>query len=226
MSKEALTDEDLETLTEAGLALITAILNRQPSASVLALIKDGAPLWYQDDDGVSALHAAAYIEDSELVQHLIQKGAVWNAVDNLHNTAGDVALSLNNETCYRIIRDAGIRSGVCFAQPFIIIELTSGIELLLTLLSSRSQIPSSIFLKAEDDTAMGSTEAFLSSRLKYTRDEQGQEICLLDAGHGQEVGVMMGWERDLSDHTIHPYARTPSQLCQVKSARNRTFVMR
>lgn len=32
-------------------------------------------------------------------------------VDNLHNTAGDVALSLNNEECYTIIRDAGIRSG-------------------------------------------------------------------------------------------------------------------
>lgn len=111
MTKEALNDEDLETLTDAGQALITAILNRQSSSDIQALIKDGAPLWYQDEDGVSALHAAAYIEDSELVQQLIQKGAVWNAVDNLHNTAGDVALSLNNETCYRIIRDAGIRSG-------------------------------------------------------------------------------------------------------------------
>ena len=32
-------------------------------------------------------------------------------VDNLHNTAGDIALSMNNEKCYRVIRDAGIRSG-------------------------------------------------------------------------------------------------------------------
>ena len=35
------------------------------------------------------------------------------AVDNLHNTAGDVALSLNNGASYTIIRDAGIRSGTC-----------------------------------------------------------------------------------------------------------------
>lgn len=32
-------------------------------------------------------------------------------VDNLHNTAGDIALSMNNESIYSIIRDAGIRSG-------------------------------------------------------------------------------------------------------------------
>jgi protein arginine N-methyltransferase 2 len=71
--------------------------------------------------------------------------------------------------------------------------------MLLALLSSRSELPSSIFLKAEDDTAMGSTDAFLSSRLKYTRDKNGQEICLLEADGDQEVGVMMGWERGLSN---------------------------
>lgn len=60
---------------------------------------------------------------------------------------------------------------------------------------------------------MGSTEVFLSSRLKYTRDENGQEICLLDAGHGQEVGVMMGWERDLSDLKSIVYSGTPSKTC-------------
>lgn len=32
-------------------------------------------------------------------------------VDNLGYTAADVALSLNNEGCYRAIRDAGLRSG-------------------------------------------------------------------------------------------------------------------
>ena len=33
------------------------------------------------------------------------------AVDDLGNTAGDVALSLNDEVSYRIIRNAGLRSG-------------------------------------------------------------------------------------------------------------------
>lgn len=40
------------------------------------------------------------------------------AVDNLHNTAGDIVLSMNNEACYNIIRDAGIRSGkLCSIIP-------------------------------------------------------------------------------------------------------------
>lgn len=33
-------------------------------------------------------------------------------VDNVGNTAGDIALSLNDQESYRIIRDAGLRSGI------------------------------------------------------------------------------------------------------------------
>jgi type IV protein arginine methyltransferase len=72
--------------------------------------------------------------------------------------------------------------------------------MLLTLLSSRSETPASLLLKSEDISAKGSTDAFLASRLKYIRDERGQDICLLDAEEdGQKVGVMMGWERGISD---------------------------
>ena len=35
-------------------------------------------------------------------------------VDGDGNTAGDISFSLNDEESYRVIRDAGIRSGVCF----------------------------------------------------------------------------------------------------------------
>lgn len=124
------TDEDIETLSMLGGYLIFSILDRRPLPKFLTLIDAGAPLWYQDEDGTSALHAAAYIEDEKLVRILIEKGAIWNAgegvgaqnlqsrscspfltVDNLRNTAADIALSMNNESCYRMIRDAGIRSG-------------------------------------------------------------------------------------------------------------------
>ncbi|KAF9793492.1 hypothetical protein BJ322DRAFT_1034996 [Thelephora terrestris] len=178
------TDEDLKALSMLGGYLIFSILQRRPSSKILTLIDAGAPLWYQDGEGTSPLHAAAYIEDEELVRVLIEKGALWNAVDNLHNTAADIALSMNNEGCYRMIRDAGIRS-----------------ELLLNLIASKPSFPASIFLRAEDDTATGSTEAFLSSKLHYTRDKQGQEICLLREGD-KEVGVMMGWERDIMRETV------------------------
>jgi protein arginine N-methyltransferase 2 len=71
--------------------------------------------------------------------------------------------------------------------------------MLLTLLSSKSEAPSSLILKVEDDSALGSTDTFLKSKLRYIRDEHGQEICFLDAGNGEEIGVMMGWEKGLSE---------------------------
>ena len=93
-----------------------------------------------------------------------------------------MALSLNNAECYRIIRDAGIRS-----------------EFLLHLLASRDVHPvNGITLQATDATAAGSLEEFLRTKLRYTRDEQGQDICLANLGGDEEVGVMMGWERNIS----------------------------
>lgn len=73
------TDEDIDVLSTLGGYLVFSILHRRPLPKILTLIDAGAPLWYQDDEGTSALHAAAYIEDEELVRLLIAKGAVWNA---------------------------------------------------------------------------------------------------------------------------------------------------
>lgn len=72
------TDEDIEALSMLGGYLIFSILHRRPLPKILTLIDAGAPLWYQDDEGTSALHAAVYIEDEELVRILIEKGAIWN----------------------------------------------------------------------------------------------------------------------------------------------------
>ena len=128
-------------------------------------------------------------------------------MDNLHNTAGDVALSLNNEKCYTMIRDAGIRSGMCCLGHlgFTYRKLTNNhfcfAELLLTLLAKRAPAadsPLNLILKATDTTPAGSTDAFLSTKLEYTKDENGQDICLVKVDDAEEVGVMMGWERGIS----------------------------
>ncbi|KAF7965835.1 hypothetical protein HWV62_41258 [Athelia sp. TMB] len=183
-------DHDIETLTSSGSSLINAILDCHSLQDIKALIDAGAPLWYQDDlEGISPLHAAAYLDDDgELAKYLLANGAIWNAVDHLQNTAGDIALSLNNEACYAIIRDAGIRA-----------------ELLLTLLASRatSEQPDSLVLKnTEDDaTAFASTAVFLASKLTFVTDPHGQEICLLKSGD-EEVGVMMGWEQGIMEETV------------------------
>lgn len=52
-------------------------------------------------------------------------------------------------------------------------------------------------IKAQDSTAAGSTRAFLDSKLVFKTDERGQNICVVKAGD-DEVGVMMGWETDIS----------------------------
>ena len=74
--------------------------------------------------------------------------------------------------------------------------------MLLAMLSSQdSDDPSNIILQEKDDTAAGSNTAFLSSKLRFTKDESGQDICLVDAGD-QQVGVMMGWERGIMEETV------------------------
>ena len=72
--------EDIHVLTSLGTTLIAAIFDLQPLQNIKDLIEAGAPLWYQDDDqGLSPLHAAAFVENPELVRFLIDQGAVWNS---------------------------------------------------------------------------------------------------------------------------------------------------
>ncbi|KAJ3575098.1 hypothetical protein NP233_g1324 [Leucocoprinus birnbaumii] len=178
-----------EIAAQLGEQLIETILSYAPIADIQSLVESGAPVWYQSDaEGISPLHAAAFTRNSELVRYLISKGAVWNAVDYLQNTAGDIALSYNDEEIYNAIRNEGIRA-----------------ELLLNLLSSRGEPdpdPSTnIILREADDTAAGSSANFLSSKLRYTKDETGQDICFVSVD-GEDIGVMMGWETPIMMETV------------------------
>lgn len=127
-------DAELSPLLSLGQQLVEQIFDNAPLSALKSLVDSGAPLWFQDSEGVSALHAAAYSEREEVVNWLLEAGAVWNAgglvlslysgrrahlfntnvVDALGYTAGDIALSFNNASIYRTIRDAGLRSG----EPF------------------------------------------------------------------------------------------------------------
>ncbi|KIJ46111.1 hypothetical protein M422DRAFT_29486 [Sphaerobolus stellatus SS14] len=180
-------DDDLEKAISLGSQLIYEILSSSPSdlPKLKKLVDDGAALWYRQDDdgGLSALHAACLVESPELVQFLIDKGAIWNSVDDVGNTAADIALSLNDEVSYRIIRDAGLRS-----------------EFLLQVLSNDEDSAPNV-LRNVDNGAFGSTDAFLDSSLVYSRDEFGQEICGVKSGD-ETVGVMMGWERGIMETTV------------------------
>lgn len=79
--QQELEDEQLESVDELvnlGESLIAGIFTRKLVEELKQLIDRGAPLWYQDEEGNSALHAAAHVEDQSLVDLLIEKGAVWN----------------------------------------------------------------------------------------------------------------------------------------------------
>jgi type IV protein arginine methyltransferase len=84
--------------------------------------------------------------------------------------------------------------------------------MLLSLLASRSSSEppelsdDTIIIKNKDDTAAGSTNVFLQSKLKFVKDPQGQEICIVKAGE-DEIGVMMGWEKDIMQQTVKALCR-------------------
>jgi protein arginine N-methyltransferase 2 len=59
---------------------------------------------------------------------------------------------------------------------------------------------STLLLHATDETASGSSDAFLKSKLRY-KVVHGQHICVLDV-NGEEIGVMMGWEKDIMRETV------------------------
>jgi protein arginine N-methyltransferase 2 len=77
---QAMDDGEIDQLSNLGEHLINAILTDEPRETVLQIIESNAPLWYQNEaEGMSALHAAAYRQNKELVKLLIERGAVWNA---------------------------------------------------------------------------------------------------------------------------------------------------
>ena len=74
-------NENLDDFLEVGRILIEKIFERKPLDEIKALIvEQNAPLWYQDGpEGNSPLHAAAHIEDMQVIELLLENGAVWNA---------------------------------------------------------------------------------------------------------------------------------------------------
>ena len=77
-------DDSIDALTLLGEHLVDSILDRQSVDHIKSVLDAGAPVWYQNEsEGISPLHAAAYVQDTELVRYLIEQGAVWNAGTSL-----------------------------------------------------------------------------------------------------------------------------------------------
>ena len=90
---------------------------------------------------------------------------------------------------------------VATAASWRVFSSSLNLELLLALLASKGPAedsPLALVLKATDFTAAGSTDTYLTTPLQYKKDAHGQEIVVVNAGD-EEVGVMMGWERPISE---------------------------
>lgn len=67
-------------VTGLGEELISRIFENESVEKISGLLDSGSPVWYQNEnEGISPLHAAAFVQNAELVKLLIEKGAVWNA---------------------------------------------------------------------------------------------------------------------------------------------------
>ena len=72
-----------------------------------------------------------------------------------------------------------------------------------------------MILRETDSTATGSTEIFLSSKLRFVRDASNQDICMLGVGQ-DEVGVMMGWERGIMTKTVERLCKDHPKVNDLK----------
>lgn len=137
----------------------------------------------QDEDGWTALHYAATSGNVELVDKLLQAGALWAMPDHLGHTAGDVAFSMNDKPIYQSITSHGLRS-----------------EMLRRVLESKTKQNEheSIPIQSRNEKSTASDNAtFLASRLTYKTTSTGQDVCIDSEGNG----VMLGWEDEIMKKT-------------------------
>ncbi|BGP15528.1 hypothetical protein JCM10213_006485 [Rhodosporidiobolus nylandii] len=197
-------ETEIEERLALSLRLIDAVLEHD-EALVKRLVEDvGVECWVQNQEGWTALHAAAYTGNDAHLQLLLRKGnAVWQIVDNLGCTAGDIAYSMNHAAAYELLLQEGVRSEMLRA----VLEGAgpSGS-------SSSGSDAGDVEMAAEEEAAEKGEKStasdnalFLSRPLTFLTDARGQPIALDEEGNG----VMMGWERGIMEATVEALVVQP-----------------
>lgn len=223
-SRSGPSPEELSEHYQASLRLIDAILESDRTLIDQLVLVDKVDCWISDElltQGWTALHAAAYVGDVGLLKMLLRKGnAVWNLVDNLGCSAGDIAYSMNNAKAYKFLMEEGVRAEMLRAvmedvqgevetsdeedQDMIEEEgqeegQNTDVELREAEQQSNDMM---VGERGEPDEVKLSTASslaqYLSQPLTYTTDSNGQAICLDSEGNG----VMMGWEKPIMRETV------------------------
>ncbi|CAG8794377.1 17698_t:CDS:2 [Gigaspora margarita] len=106
------------------------------------LLKEGADVWFRDENGVSPLHFACENGNLDIVKLLLLNGHAWNAIDINGITAGEYAKRNGHNTVYEQLLEEGCRA-----------------ELILGLLDTK-----------ESKNGQYSNFDYLSQPLKYSED--------------------------------------------------------
>lgn len=110
----------------------------------------------------------------------------------LSQTAGDLAYSMNHNEAYSFLLDEGIRAEMLKAALQAAASPSSEEEEEDNEVDPMDSSKEVIKLSTASDN-----NTFLSSKLRFVTDEQGQEIAIDEEGNG----VMMGWEREIMRKT-------------------------
>lgn len=72
-------DDEAELFVEAGMRLLDVVQSGDLLAVKKLVEQEEPPMFFQDpESGWSALHLAAGAESPELLEYLLEQGAVWN----------------------------------------------------------------------------------------------------------------------------------------------------
>ncbi|GAA6017798.1 hypothetical protein JCM10207_000505 [Rhodosporidiobolus poonsookiae] len=188
----------LEERIALSLRLVDAVLDHDDALVRTLVEQEHVECWVQDQQGWTALHAAAYTGNVSHVQLLLRKGnAVWSIVDNLGCTAGDIAYSMNNSAAYDVLLQEGIRSEMLRAVMDAVADSDGGDDAADGDMDSHEGDDRASQSKVEKSTASDNA-TFLASRLTFATDAAGQPIALDAEGNG----VMMGWEEGIMRETV------------------------
>ncbi|GAA6042940.1 hypothetical protein JCM8097_000008 [Rhodosporidiobolus ruineniae] len=192
---------EVEEHLALSLRLIDAVLDHEDQLVRTLVEQEKVECWVQDQQGWTALHAAAYTGNTDHLSLLLRSGnAVWNIVDNLGCTAGDIAYSMNNAAAYDLLLQEGIRSEMLRAVLKAVDDDDGDIEL-----GDAAVAGSSGAAEKEEKSTASDNALFLSSALTFTTDSTGQPIALDAEGNG----VMMGWEAPIMRETVRAMIEQP-----------------
>ena len=199
-------------VSEVDAALISLAAEKGSIVNMARLLTLGADVRVRHPlSGRTPLHFAAGAGIEENVQWLLDHGAVWNQIDHYRVTAADLALKDRHLACYKMIVEVAAQTGeyspvlVSFAYLLVYLYLYIPEYEWWNNENRVDWHPSPHVVYTVRDQALppayGSNLRFLSQTITFRnpRPEVPGDFAMVT---NDGFGVMMEWERPLSERKI------------------------